>query len=100
MIHGIEGMSTAEVLAEVDRGGRFVTYRYCISVIVLTFRRGTEVHFVRPGESAVMKGLPWTLLTLVGGWWGIPFGPIFSIWCLFENLKGGVDVTDKVVTRR
>src|SRR5437773_757412 len=26
-----------------------------------------------------MKGLPFTQLTLAEGWWGIPFGPIFSV---------------------
>jgi hypothetical protein len=40
--------------------------------------------------------MPWTLLTLVMGWWGIPWGPIRSVQSLWTNLKGGVDVTAEV----
>ena len=49
-------------------------------------------------ESAVVKGLPYTLLSLVAGWWGIPWGPIFTIGALYNNLKGGKDVTIKQMT--
>ena len=96
-IRGIEGMTAEQVKFEVQRGGRFVVYQYCISIVVLTFRRGTDVYFVRAGESRVKKGMPWTLLTLVAGWWGIPFGPIFSIMSLVTNFKGGKDVTGSII---
>ncbi len=96
-IRGIEGMTAEQVKFEVQRGGRFVVYHYCISIVVLTFRRGTDVYFVRAGESRVKKGMPWTLLTLVAGWWGIPFGPIFSIMSLVTNFKGGKDVTRSII---
>jgi hypothetical protein len=96
-IRGIEGMTAEQVKFEVQRGGRFVVYHYCISIVVLTFRRGTDVYFVRAGESRVKKGMPWTLLTLVAGWWGIPFGPIFSIMSLVTNFKGGKDVTGSII---
>jgi hypothetical protein len=46
----------------------------------------------------VVKGLPYTLFTLAAGWWGIPFGPIFSVMALFNNLKGGKDVTKEVMS--
>ena len=98
-IRGIEGMTAEQVKFEVQRGGRFVVYHYCISIVVLTFRRGTDVYFVRAGESRVKKGMPWTLLTLVAGWWGIPFGPIFSIMSLVTNFKGGKDVTAELSAR-
>lgn len=96
-IRGIEGMTAEQVKFEVQRGGKFVVYHYCISIVVLTFRRGTDVYFVRAGESRVKKGMPWTLLTLVAGWWGIPFGPIFSIMSLVTNFKGGKDVTGSII---
>jgi hypothetical protein len=32
--------------------------------------------------------------TSVAGWWGIPFGPVFTIQSLWRNLNGGIDVTD------
>ena len=96
-IRGIEGMTADQVKFEVQRGGKFVVYQYCISIVVMTFRRGSDVYFVRAGESRVKKGMPWTLLTLVAGWWGIPFGPIFTITSLVTNLQGGKDVTGSII---
>ena len=75
-IVGIERMSSAELTSELQRGGKFVMYYYCISLLIITFRRSSDVHFIRVGESSVSKGLPWSLLTFVLGWWGIPWGPI------------------------
>src|ERR1700757_5398611 len=96
-IGGIEGMTAEKVKFEVQRGRKFVVYHYCISIVVMTFRRGSDVYFVRAGESRVKKGMAWTLLTLVAGWWGIPFGPIFSIMSLATNFKGGKDVTGSII---
>ena len=96
-IRGIEGMKAGEVAFEVQRGAKFVLFQYCISVIVLTFRRGSDIYFLKQGESAVVKGFPFTLLSLVLGWWGIPWGPIFTIQCVYNNLRGGKDVTQAVL---
>jgi len=98
-IKGIDGMSNEEIIAEVTRGGRFVYFTWCASIIILTFKRSSDVYFIRAGESAAKLGLPYTLLTLVVGWWGIPWGPIYSLQCLGTNLFGGKDVTDQIVKR-
>jgi hypothetical protein len=92
-IQGVEGMSPDQLQFEIQRGAKLVCYHYCVSVIVMTFRRSSPVYFIPVGESALSKGLPWTALTLVMGWWGFPWGPIFSIQSLVVNLKGGKDVT-------
>ena len=44
-------MSTAELDFEIQRGARFVLFQYCISIIVLTFRRASDIYFLREGES-------------------------------------------------
>lgn len=92
-ILGIEGKSPAELQFEIQRGAKLVCYQYCISVIVMTFRRSSDLYFIPAGQSAVAKGLPWTLLSLVAGWWGIPWGPIFTVQSLITNFGGGKDVT-------
>ena len=51
----------------------------------------------RQGENAAVKGLPFTLLSLVAGWWGIPWGPIYTIQAIYNNSRGGKDVTQTVV---
>jgi hypothetical protein len=92
-IQGIGNMSPDQLRFELQRGAKLVRYQYCVSLVLITFKRSSEVYYIPAGESAVTKGLPWTLLTLVAGWWGIPFGPIFSIQALATNLKGGKDLT-------
>ena len=96
-IIGIEGMTQQQVQDAVARGGRFVIYQYCFSIIVMSFKRGSDIHFVPPGQSRVAKGLPYTAMSLVAGWWGFPWGPIFTLGTLFKNLGGGVDVTPQVL---
>jgi hypothetical protein len=95
-IVGIEGMAPDRVQFELQRGAKLVCYQYCISLLVITFRRSTDVYFVPAGESAAVKGLPWILLSVVAGWWGIPWGPIFTIQSLITNFKGGKDVTANI----
>jgi hypothetical protein len=72
-IIGIEGMSPAEISFELQRGGKFVSYRYCVSAVVITFRRGSDIYFIRSGESRVTKGLLWTLLSAGGASRGARF---------------------------
>ena len=90
---GIEGMTPDQLRFEIQRGARLVCYQYCISIVVMTFRRSSDIYFIPAGESAVSRGLQWSLLTFLLGWWGIPWGPIFSIQSLITNFKGGKDVT-------
>jgi hypothetical protein len=95
-IQGIEGLSKNQLQFELGRGGRFIQFQYCISAIVVTFKRSSPIYFVRAGENVVGKGMPFTLLTLVAGWWGIPWGPIFSVQAIYRNFSGGRDVTKEV----
>ena len=92
-ILGIEGMSPDQLKFEIQRGAKLVRYQYCISIVVMTFRRSSNIYYIPAGESVVAKGLPWTLLTLVAGWWGIPWGPIFTVQSLVTNFQGGKDLT-------
>jgi hypothetical protein len=92
-IHGIENLNQEELQRELSRGGRFIHYQYVVSALFVTFRRSTAVYFIRGGESPIVKGLPWTMLTLLLGWWGFPWGLIYTPVVLVKNLGGGTDVT-------
>jgi len=95
-ILGIEGLSPDQLRFELQRGGRFVLFQYCVSILILSFKRPSPIYFVRSGENAAGKGIRYTLLTAVAGWWGIPWGPIFSVQTIYRNLSGGKDVTNEV----
>ena len=96
-IKGIDGIEPERLEHEVRRGGKFVIYHYVISIVVMTFRRPSDIYFIPAGESSVGKGLVFSLLSLVLGWWGIPWGPIHTIGSLYTNFTGGKDVTTEVV---
>src|ERR1051325_7692003 len=97
-IVGLEDIrSSGQLQQEIGQGGKFVMYQYCISLLVITFRRSSKIYFISHEQNAILKGLPFTLLSLVLGWWGIPWGPIYTIHSLWVNFNGGKDVTKEVV---
>jgi len=96
-IVGVEGMTADALSTEVQRGGKFVYFTYCVSIVILTFKQPSSIYFVRADESGIVKGLGFTLISLFFGWWGIPWGPIYTIQSLYNNLNGGYDVTYDVM---
>lgn len=82
----------------VEAGGRFVLYSYCISVLVMTFRRSSEITFLRRDQDGAGDAIKFSLISGTLGWWGIPWGPIWTIGALITNARGGKDVTLEVLT--
>ena len=93
MFKGIEGRSPAMLADEVRRGGRFVFYQYCFSVLVMSFRRPSPIIYIPPGQSRVTPGLLWSGISFLVGWWGFPWGFIWTPMVIYRNLVGGTDVT-------
>ncbi|MEK6221702.1 MAG: hypothetical protein N2D54_05595 [Chloroflexota bacterium] len=56
------------------------------------------VHYIRPDDNAALQGLKYTFLTLVLGWWGIPWGPIYRVQAIINNFQGGKDVTTEMMS--
>jgi hypothetical protein len=95
-IKGIDGMTRHQLQQALDDGARFVMYQYCISIGIMTFKRSSDAYFVPADGSRLKPGLIYTVLSLIAGWWGFPWGPIFTIQVVTRNLRGGLDVTDAV----
>lgn len=89
----IQGMNRAELEFELQRGGKLVQFVYCISALVISIKHSTNTYLIPAGESPYPKALQWTLLTVVAGWWGIPWGPIYTVQAIWQNLRGGIDIT-------
>jgi hypothetical protein len=96
-IRGIEGMNSEQVKRLIDEGGRFIIYQYCISILILTFRRSSDVFLIRKGESSASRNALFTGTSLLLGWWGVPWGPIYTVSSVINNLRGGKDVTKEVM---
>lgn len=96
-IIGAEGMNLEQLKLAVASGGRFVIYQYCVSVLVMSFKRSSSIHFVPAGGASGRQAGKFTALSLALGWWGFPWGPIWTISTVFRNSRGGVDVTEAVL---
>jgi hypothetical protein len=96
-IKNANGLTLQEVKNEIHNGGKFVTFEYTVSILVMTFKRPTDVYLLRAGESHWGKSLPFTILSLLIGWWGFPWGLIYTPMSLFTNLSGGNDVTVEIM---
>lgn len=96
-VHGIEGMSDETINLELRRGAKFVMYEYCVSILIMTFKRPSKLFFVKANESRIRNGVIYSIISIFFGWWGIPWGPIYTVGSIFTNLSGGKDVTADVI---
>jgi hypothetical protein len=97
-IHGIESWTLIELELQLAKGARFVFFEYCVSLVALTARRSSGIYFLRAGDKGLVKGLRFSLVSLLLGWWGVPWGLIYAPLTIVTNFKGGCDVTAEVVT--
>lgn len=97
-VAGTEGMSIQQIEDDVLRGGRFRIFRYNFSIIVMSFQRGSGLRYIRAGHGAGAYAWPWTVLSLLVGWWGIPWGIFFTIQTLYTNCMGGMDMTTDLLS--
>ena len=97
-IINVDGLSKEDLQEQVKRGGRLVYFPYTISIIILTFKLKSHLYLIRPQQKAAGKGLPFFLISLFFGWWGIPFGPKETLKSLSIIRKGGKDITEEVLS--
>ena len=97
-IVGMEGLTDDDVRRELENGAKFVLFPWVVSALVVTFRRSSDIHFIRSGEWTLGRALPYILISLFFGWWGIPFGLIYTPTAIIQNLSGGKDVTANIVS--
>ncbi len=98
-IKNTEGLSPQEVRALVSQGGKFVIYKYCISIIVMTFNNPTDIYFIKPNHSRITPAIGFLICNLLLGWWGIPWGPIYTLGNIGTIIGGGKDITNEVMAQ-
>ena len=96
-LDGFGQMTLAEVKSVISAGGRIAVFPYAESWLIVTFKRASKPTLVKPGASTFsVAGTP-ILMSLLFGWWGFPWGPIYTIQTLWRTLHGGINVTDEVM---
>ncbi len=96
-IKNIDGLSVSQIQDMVNEGGKFVIFPYTISILVATFQRNSDIYFIRPYEGTSQYSWSFVLINLVLGWWGFPWGPIYTIGALIKHIDGGKEVTADVM---
>ena len=96
-IPGIQGLSVADIQREINRGGRFVAYHQVTSVILVSWRQEVSLCFLQKGQSHPANRLGAILHSLFFGWWGFPWGALWTITAILTNLMGGEDVTERTI---
>jgi hypothetical protein len=81
--------------AEVARGTTFSVFSYSVGLLLYSVLCVSDVQRVELGASRVARGLPYSLLTAILGWWSLR-GFILVIRVLALNFGGGTDVTPNV----
>ena len=97
-IKGLEGIEPAALQRELENGAQFRIYQYTISILIMTFKRPTDIYFIRAGGSTLGPGVKYSLMSFLVGWWGVPWGFIYTPWAIISNCTGGIDVTQQVVS--
>jgi len=96
-VPGTHGMTIAQIEDDILRGGRFRVFLWNFSIIVMSFQRGSSLRYYRSGESCGLAAWGYTLLSILIGPWGLPWGIFFTINTIFRNCLGGKDVTSDVL---
>lgn len=84
-------LTEEEVALKLTEGYRLVSYEYSLSFIVVTLKRPSGIYLVAPNESDWGNRALFSSLSFFFGWWGIPWGPIYTIGSITRNLGGGHD---------
>ena len=87
------------IVEAVMAGHRYITVPYVFSVVVMSFRRSMGgVHTVKTGDWPISPLIGASCITLFLGWWGIPWGFIWSWLTLVYLWRGGRDATKEILT--
>lgn len=95
-ILGTDGLDRNALYDEISKGGKFVVYHYCISFLIFTRKKPSPIYFIRANQKTNSKGWLYTIISMLCGWWAIPFGPIQTIITIRSNLDGGSNVTREI----
>jgi hypothetical protein len=87
-----------ELRTRLATGARCVRFEYCFSLVFVTVRRQSPVYLTYSWQQRYLWGLWYSLLALLLGPWGVPWGLLWAPWAVWVNTTGGVDCTHEIIT--
>lgn len=67
-------------------------YNYCYSAIIISFKQSTEFVFENSSKQKQVKFIS-LLISFLFGWWGIPWGPIYTYGAISSTFRGGTSLS-------
>jgi len=81
-------MSGCERCGRLDASLRASAFQYVVSIIFVTYRRGSVGVYC--SSCRKKEALKWSSVSALLGWWGIPWGPVYTLGALSRNGTGAV----------
>jgi len=69
-----------------------VRYQVVLSFLIVTFKLPTRPYISGEDQTFTIAAIS-TTLSLLFGWWGIPWGPIYTVQAIGSNFRGGLRET-------
>jgi hypothetical protein len=99
VLGGSRPLFPEEIRTRVAAGARLVRFEFCFSLILFTIRRQSPIYLTESWQGRYLRGLGYSLLAIMLGPWGVPWGLIYTPWAVWVNLTGGVDETDALLAQ-
>jgi hypothetical protein len=96
-LRGTRPLFDEELRTRVTAGARCVRFEFCFSLLFVTIRRQSAVYLTQSWEQRYIWGLWYSVLALLLGPWGIPWGLLWTPWAVWVNTTGGADCTDEIL---
>jgi hypothetical protein len=96
-LRGTRSLFDEELRTQLVNGARCVRFEFCLSLLFITFRRQSPVYLTHSWQERYLRGLWFSLLAILFGPWGVPWGPLWTLWAVWVNTTGGVDCTAEVL---
>lgn len=93
----VQNWTVEELENDIAAGGKFVVFTYTISLLIVTLNRPSNIYYIKSDESSFATGWQYFLISLLLGWWGFPWGPIYTIGSLCRAFTGK-DITSEVMS--
>jgi hypothetical protein len=96
-LRGFRPLFGEELRARIADGARCVRFEVCVSFLFATLRRQSPVYLTHSWQERYVRGLGFSLLALLLGPWGVPWGLVFTPRAIWTNVSGGIDCTHEVL---
>lgn len=96
-LRGSRPLFAEELRTQLANGARCVRFEYCFSLLFVTVRRQSEVFLTKSWQQRYLWGLRYSVLALLLGPWGVPWGLFWTLWAIWVNTTGGAECTASVL---